>query len=806
MSGLAGDVRFAIRGLWKRPGFTLVVAFVLALGMGTATAMFSLVDVLLLKPLPVESPRRLVRFYTNSSAGLRFFTLSYPDYRDIAALEEVFVGVAAHEPVPLAAQMDGRPERRYAYLVTENYFHVLGLRPARGRLFDAQDGPRVAVLGAHVWYRDFGGSAHVIGARIVLNGEPFTIVAVTPESFRGTHTGLRPDFWIPLSAGELLSMPSRIENRHSRGYFAIGRLRDGVTFEEARARVALLAENLESTYPDSNRGVTFAVLPESEGRMHPLVRGYVVGLSAIAALVVAVLLLLACANVAGLLMARSSARRREICVRIAIGAGRLRILRQLLVESSLLALLGAALGVGLAWPMVGLVSALELPTERPLAITPGIDHRVLLFCLAILVLVTLAAGLVPALRASQSDPMAAVRDTSGPSQQRLGHLLVAGQVALSVVLVLTASLFLQSLSNAGDVDLGFQPDRLVMASIDLNLHRYGAAQAARFFEELGERLSEQPSIESVARASSVPLSLNIVRTTVSRESPDAMSALNRLSVDVTSVDEHYFRTMGIPLLRGRAFEGDDLEGNTRAAVVNDALADRLWPGERAVNQRIFLGAGKPREVVGVVKTGKYLSLGEEPKPFLYVPLSTTRNRASTIIVKAGLDVSAPVALSTLTNEILELDPELTIYDAKTMEEHLSLSFLPARASATIAGFFGAAALVLVAAGLYGVLAQGVTERTREIGIRRALGAETADVLSLFLRQGLAMVLSGLAFGLPAAIALGTVSRSVLHGAVASDPKTWGLAIVLLLAASALACWLPVRRAARVPPGEVLRYE
>jgi predicted permease len=345
-----------------------------------------------------------------------------------------------------------------------------------------------------------------------------------------------------------------------------------------------------------------------------------------------------------------------------------------------------------------------------------------------------------------------------------------------------------------------------MASLDPALHRYEAARATRFFEELGERLSGQPSIELVARASSVPLSLNIVRTAVSRESPHAMSASNRLSVDVAAVDEHYFRTMGIPLLRGRAFEVDDRDNNTRAAVVNRTLADRLWPGERAVNQRIFLGDGKPREVVGVVKTGKYLSLGEEPKPFLYVPLATTGNSASTIIVKAGPDVSARVALSTLTNEILELDPELAIYDAKTMEEHLGLSFLPARASATVAGFFGAAALVLVAAGLYGVLAQGGTERTREIGIRRALGAETADVLGLFLRQGLAMVLSGLALGLPAAIALGTVSRSVLHGAVVSDPKTWGLAIALLLAASALACWLPSRRAARVAPGEALRYE
>jgi predicted permease len=478
-----------------------------------------------------------------------------------------------------------------------------------------------------------------------------------------------------------------------------------------------------------------------------------------------------------------------------------------LVESFLLAVPGTLVGVGIAWPTVTFISSLELPTERPIAITPAIDYRVLLFTLAVLALATVATGLVPALRTSSRDPIEVFRDTSESSQQRLQKLLVIAQVALSVLLVLVASFFIESLSNAKSVDLGFQPDRLAMASVDPSLRGYGTDRGTRFFEELRERLSRNPAFESAARASSVPLSFNIVRTSVSREYPDALTRSPRLSVDVAGVDEHYFRTMGIPLLFGRFFEPDDRAGDSRAVVINRALANTLWPDGKAVNQRLFVGDGEARQVVGVVETGKYLSPGEEPTPFLYFPLPKAANlRASTIVVKPNTNVAAPDALSTLTRVVRELDPDVTIYDAKTMEEHLSLSFLPARASATVAGFFGVAALVLAVAGLYGLLAQWVTERTREIGIRRALGAETVAVLGLFLRRGLAMVLSGLVLGLPAALALSSATRGAFHGAPASDPKTWGSAIALLLIVSVFACWLPARHATRVAPREALRHE
>ncbi len=752
MNGLAFDFRFALRSLWKRPAFSLLAALVLALGMGTATTMFSLVDALLLRPLAVESPERLVRFYTSSTAGLRFFTLSFPDYRDIAALEEVFTGVAADEPLALAMRQEGRVRRLYAYMVTENYFELLGLRPTVGRFFDGSDGPRVAVVGNRLWRADFAGDRQVVGEQLTLNGEPFTIIGVAPEAFSGTHRGLRPELWVPMGAQELLSMATRRERRGARGYFAIGRLREGVTFEDARARVDLLAEHLQSTYPESNRGVTFNVLCEAQGRVHPLARDYVVGVSGAAAFVVVMLLLLACTNVAGLLIARGAGRRRELGVRAAIGSGPYRIVRQLLVESLLLALVAGAFGLAMTWSITAFVSAIELPTERPIALELGVDHRVVLFSLAALVLTTLAAGLVPALRASRPNLMDVMRDagsTSSQSQWRLRRVLVSGQVALSVLLLLTAGLFLESLTNAGDTEIGFEPDGLAMASVDSSLHRYDRPRAGRFFGELTDRLSRHPAIESVALASSIPLSLNIVRAAVSPEGSDDTRGDTRLSVDLSFVDEHYFGTIGIPVLEGRGFEAGD-GGGPRVAVVNEMLARTFWPSGHAAGKRLYVGDDAPYEIVGVVRSGKYLSLGEEPKPFLYFPRSPSESFATTVVVKPRSHVSSLVALRTLTEEILELDAGLAIYEAKTMEEHLRLSLLPARASATVAGFFGAAAIALVAVGLYGLLAQGVAERTREIGIRRALGARSPDVVGLFLRQGIGIVWTGLAFGLPAA--------------------------------------------------------
>ena len=748
MNGLAFDFRFALRSLWKRPAFSLLAALVLALGMGTATTMFSLVDALLLRPLAVESPERLVRFYTSSTAGLRFFTLSFPDYRDIAALEEVFTGVA-------------------------------------GRA-------------------DFAGDRQVVGEQLTLNGEPFTIIGVAPEAFSGTHRGLRPELWVPMGAQELLSMATRRERRGARGYFAIGRLREGVTFEDARARVDLLAEHLQSTYPESNRGVTFNVLCEAQGRVHPLARDYVVGVSGAAAFVVVMLLLLACTNVAGLLIARGAGRRRELGVRAAIGSGPYRIVRQLLVESLLLALVAGAFGLAMTWSITAFVSAIELPTERPIALELGVDHRVVLFSLAALVLTTLAAGLVPALRASRPNLMDVMRDagsTSSQSQWRLRRVLVSGQVALSVLLLLTAGLFLESLTNAGDTEIGFEPDGLAMASVDSSLHRYDRPRAGRFFGELTDRLSRHPAIESVALASSIPLSLNIVRAAVSPEGSDDTRGDTRLSVDLSFVDEHYFGTIGIPVLEGRGFEAGD-GGGPRVAVVNEMLARTFWPSGHAAGKRLYVGDDAPYEIVGVVRSGKYLSLGEEPKPFLYFPRSPSESFATTVVVKPRSHVSSLVALRTLTEEILELDAGLAIYEAKTMEEHLRLSLLPARASATVAGFFGAAAIALVAVGLYGLLAQGVAERTREI----ALGARSPDVVGLFLRQGIGIVWTGLAFGLPAAAAASRIGQGLLHGVAASDPRAWSMTIAVLLAASTLACWLPARRAARVAPIEVLRYE
>ena len=817
------DLRYGARMLLKNPGFTLIAVITLALGIGANSLIFNLVNALLLRPLPVENPERLAAVYTSDFSSTQYGASSYPDYVDFRDRNQVFSGTVAYTITPFSLNVDGTNERAFGEIVSGNYFSTLGVRLALGRGFlpeeDRTPGERpVMVISHKLWQSRFGGDPAVAGRTVKLNGHPFTIVGVAPEKYLGSLRGIGADLWAPaMMMKQALPGSDNLVERGNRSFFVIGRLKPGVTLDQARANFHGIAQQLFKEWPQRwnnirNEPRVISLLPEGEARVMPDFRTPLVIFMAMLMTVVGLVLLIACANVANLLLARATARRKEIAIRLSLGAGRGRLIRQLITESVMLALLGGGAGLLIAIWGTGLLMAFKPPAPIPIEIDLGADWRVLGFTFGLSLLTGVLFGLAPALAASRPDLVASLKDEAGAGsgRGRLRGALVIAQVALSLMLLICSGLFIRSLRNAGSIDPGFDADNLLMMSMDLQLQGYTETAGRNFSGQLLDRVRALPGIASASLAEYLPLGLGGSRRGVTIEGYTAQPG-ESTEIGSAAVAPGYLETLRIPLLRGRAFSEQDREGSPGVVMINEAFARRYWPGQNPIGKRIQMGAG-PRgantspylEVVGVVKDGKYVTLGEEATPFFYMNLAQHYQSSPALIVRTR---GNPVdSLPAVRNEVAALDKTLPLYDVKTMRQHLGLALLPARLAGSVLGVFGLVALILAAAGIYGVMAYSVAQRTREIGIRMALGATAGAVLKLVVRQGMTMTLTGVTLGLIASLALTRLMKTLLFGVSATDPLTFIVIALLLTIVALLACWIPAQRAAKVDPMVALRRE
>ncbi|MDT7603528.1 MAG: hypothetical protein QOF61_1525 [Acidobacteriota bacterium] len=812
MGNLWQDLRYGFRRLIKSPGFTLVAILSLALGIGANTAIFSLVDTVLLRPLPVPEPGRLVEVYGTLHKGADYTIQSYLNYKDYRDRNQVFTGLLAYRFAPMSLSHNGANERVWGYTVSGNYFDVLGVPPALGRGFlpeeDQTPGARpVVVISYNCWQSRFGGEPSIVGRQITLNNQPFTVVGVAPRGFIGTEVAYAPEVFAPMMMAKQIEPGSNwLESRSDDNIFVVGRLKDGVTREQAEASLVGLTSLLAQEHPQENEGRGVRLL--SPGLFIPDIRDAVVTFSSVLMGVVGLVLLLACVNLANLLLARATERRKEIAIRLALGASRVRLVRQLLTESVVLSLAGGAFGLLLATWLNALVGAIKLPTDIALVFDLRIDWRVLTFTLGVSLATGVVFSLLPALQTSKPDMIPALKDDSamgGFRRSRLRNALVVAQVALSLVLLVCAGLIVRGLQAAQAMHPGFNPQNAVALSFDLGLQGYDEQRGRAFQRDVVERAKQVPGVRSVTMTDSLPLAINYNSTTIYVEGqPVASSSDLPLAVPIYTGLE-YFKTMDIPL-RGRDFTAHDDQKESRVAIVNETFARKFWHGEDAIGKRFnFNGPGDPYwEVIGVVADGKYNSLGEEPKPAFY--RSMLRSYNSTVVLVARVEGDPQGAVGALRRVVQSLDPSMPIFDAKTLTDHMQIPLFPARMAAIVLGSFGVLALVLAGIGIYGVMSYVVAGRTREIGLRMALGANRRNVLRLIVGQGMTLALIGLGIGLVVAFAAARLLTSLLYGVSPADPVTFAGVGLLLAAVAFLACYIPARRATKVDPMIALRYE
>jgi len=821
MESFFRDLRHGARQLARTPGFTLAAVATLALGIGANSAIFSLVNAMLLRPAPVEEPDRLARVFSKKAAdGVSEAPLAWPDYVDFRDRSGAFEELAVYAANPMALEIGGENELIVGELVSENYFETLGISAQRGRFFDAAGGTApgsqpVAVLNHSTWERRFGSDPAVIGRDVRLNGTPVTIVGVAPRGFNGLLRGLAPEVWVPmgLHASIRPGPMGRLEERRPRWLFCVGRLADGVSVEQARERVAGLADALAAEYPDTNEGRGATVLALDAVAIIPMVDRVLTAVSVVLMGIVGLVLLIACGNVANMLLARAAARRRELAVRLSLGAPRGRIARQLLTESGLLALLGGTAALLVVAASNAALGAVQLPLPLRIDVGLSLDARVLGFTFLAALATTLMFGLAPALQAGRTDLTEALKaDARGGSPVRRGlrQSLVVGQLALSTVLLAGAGLSLRSLGNAHRIDPGLEADGVVTAQLHPGLRGYDAAGAEAYFDELLERVQALPGVERAAWASHLPLGFEIWEERVAAEETADPDRDRWPSADAAQVGPGYFEVVGVPILQGRAFDGRDVEGAPRVAVVNQTLASRYWPRESPLGKRLLVDRDEePWTVVGVARDGRYRTLGEAPRPFVWRPLGQTPGGTapgSTRTLVARMPGASGPALAAIRSEARALDEKVPLTDLETLEQALSASLILPRGSAVVLGTFGVLGLLLAAFGTWGLIGYTTSLRSREMGVRIALGARGADVTRLVIGQGLRLTAVGLAVGCGLALVLGRALQAVLYGVGPADPLTYAGVAGVLGAAALLAALGPARRAARVDPMTVLRSE
>ena len=806
------DTRFAVRLLRKSPLFTLTAALSLAIGIGGNATIFSVANAMLLRAMPgLERAERLVDIgRTRGESG--FDTVSFPNYTDLRDRTTSFTGIYAHqfEPSPMSLGGPDGAERVYGVLVTANYFSVLGTRPHAGRLLEPQDDGApgtgaVAVLSYDLWTRRFGADASVIGRQITINGFPFAVVGVAPRGFQGT-TILKGDLWVPVT---MLSqaMPDRsaslFQSRGATWIFMGGRLKDGVSIAQANAELAAVAAALEREHPRTNAAMSFRASPIA---VVPGMTATLAGFLGLLMGLVAVLLLVACVNLAGMLLARGAARSREIAVRLAIGARPGRIARQLMTETMVLFLVGGAAGLAVSGALTAALLRLLPALPVPLSIDISTDWRVVAFTGAVSLVAALLCGLVPILHARRRDLVPALKtDALGgtPSRLRLRNVFVVGQVMLSLVLVITALLFMRALNHAAHAPTGFNVTNVDVVSIDLALARHSAQSGPGFVRDLLDRVRALPGVVSASAAVDLPLDGGRMGFGSLRV-PGAASADRdgRFAADWNIIEPGLFRTLDLRLLRGRDFDQRDTAASAAVAIVNEAFARAAWPNEDPIGRVVIAEPDVRMTVVGVAVDAQFMSIGAAAEPYIYVPL-TQRYQSNTNILAKTSGTSAIPDIRTL---IRNMNPNLPVTEALSLSDVTAVGTIPQRIAAAVAGTLGVVGLLLAAIGIYGVTSYAVSRRTREIGIRVALGADRDEVLRLFLKQGLVLTATGVLLGVLVAAATTRVLSGLLFGVGGLDPLAFGTGSALFTTVAMLAAYLPARRAVRVEPMAALRSE
>ena len=828
MNAVPRDIRQAVRLLWKSPTFTLTAVLCLGLGIGANTALFSIFNALLWKPLPVAEPGAIVRVFAKGPATERllYLNFSYPEYLDYGRENDTLAGLVATRGVQVGFRTAGSDAARvFAEAVSDNYFETLGLHARLGRVFTRRpDGapnraPEV-VLSHRFWAGRLHADPGAVGKTVWLTGVAYTVVGVAPAGFNGTYPSpiFAPDLWLPLDTVPQVEAGTEqmFGDRANRSLSLLARLKPGVALEQAQAGFDTIAGRLQRSYPQSNAGVTTLVFKELDthpevytSRAANLVAVLFLGLTSL-------VLVVACANLANLMLARAAGRRREIALRLALGAGRGHLVRQLITEAVVLSLAAGGAGLAVAAVAARAVSSVRLPTDLPIALDVTLDPRVLWFTLGISLLAGVGFGLLPALGASRPDLVPALKGDDRMARGRsrrftLANTLVVVQVAVSLVLLVTAGLFWRSIAGSRAIDPGMQLSGRTLVSFDPSLLRYDASRTAAFYRTLIDRVRQSPAVESAALARWVPLGFQFQESRlVIRGEEGAAGPATRPVPAVPSltnvVSPAFFETVGVVVRKGRSFTDQDSEATRPVAVVNETFARRAWPGRDAVGRQVRSNhEGAPwLTVVGVVADGKYRSLKEAPLPCLFRPLSQAPSGELTLILSAK--GSHADALAVIRHEVRAIDPDMPLLDVKTMDQQMAkVRFLP-QAMSALAGPAAGIAILIAAIGLYGVIAYSVGRRTREFGIKLAIGAQASDVVRQVMRQGMSMVVIGLALGMVAALALSRVMRRLLVGVTATDPIVFLGALCLLVAIAALAIYVPARRASRVDPLVSLRQE
>lgn len=813
MGAFLQDIQYSLRSLRKSPGFTCVVILTLGLGIGFNTAIYSVMNAFILRPLPVKDPDQLVVLATRDKHTDVPHGLSYPDYRDYRGLTSVFSAVLARREFPFAANWnrDHQTERIWLDAVTTNYFDLLGVDASLGRTFQPDETRQpVAVLGYACWREKFGADAGILGQPVNLNGHPVTVIGIAPEGFQGTQVSMRPDIYVPLQAPGLsgAASPDRFEQRDAHELRVIARLKPGATIAQARAAVNLLAGQLARQYPDTNKGVGVSTIPERFARPEPQVSENLPAIAAFSMAIVGLVLLIACANIANLLLVRATRRGREMALRTAVGASRLRIVRLLLTESVILGIFGGTAGVLAARWAIPFIQSHPSSVDFPVHMDWSPDGRVLLFATGVALLTGILCGLMPALEVSRADLTVALKEGSGRvagQKRRLTSLLVGGQVGVSMLLLIVAGLFIHGAQKAQESDLGFDRDNLQLLSVDLGKQNYDQTRGADFIRRLLDGIEGMPHVRGVSFAKYIPFDLQGSEGVFSEEQVPSRRA-DAVTVFSNTVGVGYFQVMGIPVLKGREFDKHDDDSAPRVAVINEALALRLWPGRDPLQRRLRLANGDVLQVVGVVKTGKYAFLSEQPRPYLYLPFKQNYTSPTVFHIRTA---GAPATLvSALRQAIRALDPDLPIYNVKTMQDHLQHGYVFSTiiSGAALSGLLGILGLALASIGLYGVVASTVSQRTREIGIRTALGASSSDILGLVIRQGMILVSAGATAGIVSGLAAAQLLRRVLFSVDPTDLKTFLTVVPVLALVAIVACLIPARRATKVETTVALRWE
>jgi predicted permease len=795
--------------LAKTPGFTLVAVLSLALGIGANTTVFSVLDAVMLRSLPVENPERMVNIATLVKGGEPHLDFSYSLYTGLRDGNQTLSGVVAYSETNLGLAVGDQTERIRGEVVSANYFSVLGVQPAMGSAFAPDDerpgAARAAVISDALWHRRLAGDPGAVGKTINLNGRTFSVVGVTPKRFSGLLRGMQTDVWITLPhLADFEGNPKLMNSPNLSWLFLAGKLKADTSIQQAQSELTSLLPGV-SQEARENGNLQVVMTNASRGN-----EAYVADLSrplTMLLLAVALILAIACANVGSLLLARAKSRGKEIGIRLALGASRARIVRQLLTESLLLALAGGAFGLLMTLWTSSLASGLRTAETGELAIDASPNIRVLIFTLVVSVLTVLLFGVIPALRASKLDLVPVLKDSNaaspvfrrGPS---LHSLLVVTQVTLSLVLLVGAGLFLRSLWKLQAIEKGFSGDNVFAMSVNMELQGYDKARGANFYPAALESLSSLPGIQSASLASVLPVTAGGSRMQMGPNSTKP-AVDEDISIDIVTVSPRFFETTGLPLLRGRDFRQIDTENSSKVMIVNETMAKKFWPDTDPLGRSFYDGDAN-FEVVGIARNTKYRDLREPPRMTFYLPLAQSYRPSMNLLVRTtGEPSSVAPAIQTRLHTI---EPALSIFDARTLFEHVGGSLYVERMESLLLTFFGILALTLTAIGIYGVVAYSVAQRTREVGIRMALGAQKKDVLKMILAQGVALVACGTGIGLIACYWLSRLVSSQLYGVSALDPVTLASVVILLVVVALMATYLPARRATKVDPLVALRYE